>query len=245
MKKFEKLDRIELTSNDIEKITKWKVFHYDELKGKGELHFPIEEGLLVIKEDFSDIVSKEQLDFFGIDSLPYNEIMIYFKMNKVNIGMTCEMYIQESGKLDEAPTLIWTLDEEYLQTEKFKWKSGFKRLNLPEDVAQGQAKHHTALLIDLFTYMVYVSENVIEKKSSKTITKKGKGGKSKSRKVRISVTRYVFNHETNGERKYDRHTLGWTVRGHWRYYKKSGKQVWIEGYVKGDKKNVEGKTYQV
>ncbi len=43
---------------------------------------------------------------------------------------------------------------------------------------------------------------------------------------------------------YERHMLGWTVRGHWRTYQ-NGKKVWIKPHVRGDKDNVEGKVYRI
>jgi hypothetical protein len=46
------------------------------------------------------------------------------------------------------------------------------------------------------------------------------------------------------KRNYNRHTLGWTVRGHWRTYK-SGKKTWIKPSVRGDKDKITGKIYEV
>lgn len=238
-----KLDRIELSMKDIEKVSNWFAFHHKE----GEMiNFPLSEGLVVITDNFYDGLNLER---FNMD-IPYNEIIIHFKAHEGIFNASFDMYIQERAIPDEAPMLSWELDKDFFDSGKFKWKSGFKRAVLPDHLAQEQAKHHTRLTLEILTYMVNVTENVIEKKVTRTVKKKAKAKKglnAKKRSVKISVTKYQFDFEGGGEesRKYDRHTLAWTVRGHWRYYKKTGKRVWVKGYVKGDADNVEGKIYKV
>lgn len=45
---------------------------------------------------------------------------------------------------------------------------------------------------------------------------------------------WVDDDEGEGVRKYVRHTEGWDVRGHYRYYKKSGKTVYVKPHHKGN-----------
>jgi hypothetical protein len=245
--KLGKLDRIELSMADIDKISKWYEFHYDELKEKGEFNFPLEECLIVVQDDFIKGSGHEQKFKDNNLDIPYNEIMVHFKIEN-DFDIRFDLYIQEQGKLDDNPTLSWKLNNEYANTGKFTWTSGLNKINIPEELAQGQARFQTRVAIETFAYMVNVSENVIEKKQTRVYNKKAsakKGGKNKKRQVKISVNKYTFDHErSDSGRKYDRHTDGWTVRGHWRYYKKSGKRVWIPSYSKGDKRNVEEKTYK-
>lgn len=84
-------------------------------------------------------------------------------------------------------------------------------------------------------------------------TKKGKKGKKgKSNKTYIYKKVYKVldvekDEETVSEKRdYNRTADSWEVRGHWRHYK-SGKKVWIKGYVKGNTKDkpTEPKNYKI
>lgn len=81
----------------------------------------------------------------------------------------------------------------------------------------------------------YVAGN---SKSSSNNKKKNK----KSKKV-VIVKKYILaNVDYTPTRTYQRHIEGWEVRGHYRTLK-SGKKVWIKPSVRGNKKNIENKTY--
>jgi hypothetical protein len=60
--------------------------------------------------------------------------------------------------------------------------------------------------------------------------------------IRLNTEHIQLSEEE--KRYYERHKLGWTVRGHLRHYQ-SGKTVWIKPHVRGDKDNLEGKIYEI
>ena len=105
------------------------------------------------------------------------------------------------------------------------------------------------IVFDIFQYMTHKQDHVVQDKTNKVIKKKKKGKTTscnkKSNYVKIHSKKYTFdfNKKPTGI-KYKRHVESWTVRGHWRYYKKTGKKVWINSYVKG-RGNVKGRVYKI
>jgi hypothetical protein len=229
-----KLDKIVLKQSDIVKIGKWYEFHFDEMREKGVTNFPLEECLFeMMMNDLPSFLPKS-----------YVKQIVHFKLDKDNLNMFFDLFIGD----EDNPTISWVLDEGFLQEGKINWKSHLKSgIRIPDETAQETARFCTKVVFETFAYMTNVTENVVEKKMSKSITKKAKkkNKNNKNRSVKISVTRYEFDFERGeSQREYERHTLAWTVRGHWRYIKKTGKRVWVKGYIKGDTEKVEGKTYK-
>lgn len=118
-------------------------------------------------------------------------------------------------------------------------------------------EQHDTLLNDAITihasamaYMSYfqgVEELVEERTVRTTKSKKGKGGKKKSRVVNITKKVYKLTVPFDipkVKRGFNRHTDAWQVRGHMRKLK-SGKEVWVRPYVKGDKSKKEPTIYKV
>lgn len=257
---LDKLDRIELSMNDVDKVRKWYDFHSDEIREKGEFNFPFEECLIVLtngdkmlssltQDELDNYAKKSNVDKSIVENNPYNEITIHFKLDKHNFNMEYKIYVQEAGKTDDKPTLSWNVDSDFLKNGEVKWQSGLKNVLIPKDIALEQVKFQTLISFEIFAYMTNVTENVIEKKSSKQITKKGKsknGKVGKNRVIRIGVTKYIIDFDSKETgRKNDRHSLAWTVRGHWRYYKESGKRVWVKPHVKGQGESTDGKIYKI
>lgn len=58
-------------------------------------------------------------------------------------------------------------------------------------------------------------------------------------KKKITVERLNKQHQ-----EYVRRTAAWNVRGHSRHYK-SGKVIWVNSYIKGDKSQYEGEIYSI
>lgn len=110
----------------------------------------------------------------------------------------------------------------------------------------------------LMAYMEHYRE-VVEKKEIKHQNVKSKVNKQGKKKKKITyihntvyklaediVTDTLTTDEAEKKRSYTSPTDPFKVRGHWRNYK-SGKQVWVPGYVKNKKEDqqAEPKTYKV
>ncbi|TVX86118.1 hypothetical protein FPZ44_24115 [Paenibacillus agilis] len=101
----------------------------------------------------------------------------------------------------------------------------------------------------IFQYMNH-HKHIVESKivrTSKVKKAKHKSG-SKNRVVKLTSVEYRIDfakENTDEKRSYERKTESWHQKGFWRYYKKSGKTVWIAEQIKGSGKNIEPKTYKM
>lgn len=92
-----------------------------------------------------------------------------------------------------------------------------------------------------------ITQTRIHTKKIQSKKDKRKGKKPRVKLIRQNIIRLNTDHiQLTEEEKnhYERHTFGWTVRGHWREYQ-SGKKVWIKPQIRGDKSRVEGKIYEI
>jgi hypothetical protein len=102
----------------------------------------------------------------------------------------------------------------------------------------------------LMAYMAFykeVRERVQpEQKSFIAKVKKPRHGKSTKRVIRAHRIEYniSFPEEVAEPREFERHVESWRVRGHPRTYKKTGKTIFVQPYVKG-KGEITPKTYHV
>lgn len=226
---IDKIDRIMLSIEDVDKINKWHEYHFDEIKGSD---LPLEECLLVIKGFYDPYQNRHDM-----------EIGVHFKLERSKFNLSFKIY----DLSDNTMVLSYSLDDDWIESQRFNWTTSLENVKIPEKVAQEQARFFTKVSLETFHYMVHVSENVIEIKEQKTIQKKAKKKSSKTglRYVKINVNKYVIDFK-GGEpnRKNERHVLAWNVRGHWRHYK-SGKKVWIKPYPKGNKEDIESKIYKL
>jgi len=122
-------------------------------------------------------------------------------------------------------------------------------LNL-QDSIQDIITVHASLMAFMAEYKdsEQVKSEVQEVKTFKK-QKKNKKKASSNRIVKItkkSIFKINLEGVENKEKKQiERHTESWKVRGHWRNFK-SGKRVWINEYVKGNKEvNKVSKTYKL
>lgn len=112
-------------------------------------------------------------------------------------------------------------------------------------------KHSLLIVMSTLAYIsLYANEPiyVTPTRSRSAVTKKPRKGEKKARKVYINKKTYVVN-EVSGSlsgRDYEHRMEAWKVRRHPRTYK-SGKTIWIEPYIKGDKNKLtqEPTTYVV
>lgn len=232
--KFDKLDKIELNESDIAKITIWgSTINKDDF----DFNSPMQEGLIIINQSYN--FHGKNVDIKAIT---------YFKIH--DNGFIIKQY--DSSDMVE----ILSFDIDFDAIEKEKGNVGIvnvksKWLKSHKDDVMMQCNATMLLIINLFAFMTTVDEVVVSKKETKHITKKQKSKKaSKSnskRIVKVSTIRYTFNFDDSERehRVYERHVDGWSVRGHWRYIKKSNKWTWVRPHVKGDKENVSPKTYKI
>ncbi len=115
-------------------------------------------------------------------------------------------------------------------------------------------------IMDFVFNSIHSVLNRVEYKEKGSALKKSKGrtkqmlvNRDKRTGVSVSLTKLrtiIYENQQEDEKgsshSFVRHAKNWTVRGHWRTYKKSGKKVWVKAHVKGNiSKDVKGKSYQL
>lgn len=223
---IEKVDKIILTTKDIDKVNKWL-----SEQSLDSINLPLTEAFVIIKDLSGYGIVADMGNYFYLDEKTGDITLKIFDMK--------DMFMLVSA----------TIDEQFFQNGTIKINSRFH--NYTDEMAQNSAKATIRLVLDVFQYMTHRTEHVVLKEETKQYKKSSKNKKksnnNKSRYVKIKTSRYTldFEKEVNTDpRGYERHTDAWTVRGHWRYYKKSGKRVWIKGHVRGQGET-EGKIYKV
>lgn len=112
---------------------------------------------------------------------------------------------------------------------------------------EGQNEYNSSIIslhASLMAYMEYYSDkkeyvevnDVVQEKKKERHKKKG-GSKKRTSvvKIRKKVIKINVPQEATikDKKRYERKTESWTVSGHWRHMKKTGKKVWIPSYTKG------------
>lgn len=232
--KFDKLDRIELDENDVEKIMIWgsKV-----TKDEYEFKPPMEEGLILLHQHFN--MKGQKVDASAIT---------HFKIH--DDGISFKQY--DSEDMVELLSFDFTFNDELRGIDsngiinvKSKWS------DTHNEYVEKQCQATVLFILNLFGFFASVEDVIVANKQTKTLAKKQKSKKtSKSnskRIVKVSTIRYTFNFDDSERehRAYERHIDGWSVRGHWRYIKKSRKWTWVKPHTKGDKDNTSPKTYKI
>lgn len=217
---FEKLDKIIVTEEDFKKIFDWNVKNRSKFDS---LDVPISEGLVKYTQQVEDT--------------SYTQF-IYFCLNDKAI-------IKAYDGNDMKEMLSFEMNE---SNEMFSNIKSY--LKAPKEVIEESAKSCFLILFDILQYISNAPQFVKEVKEVRNVVKKQKSKKSsknnKTRQVKISTTRYTFDYsEEHAKRMYERSAELWSVRGHWRYYKSTGKRVWIKPHVKGTGENIEAKEYRI
>lgn len=219
---LEKYDRVIVSKEDMAHIIQWEEDYFKK-HGKGDnVDFPMSEGVIEIEQEH------EQLGINVVAST-------YFKVNEDIFE------VRQFTKGEEFFSFKIGGEENEFYDIKTNVRSASK-----EDIDRS-ARMTTYLIFCVFQYMSHMTRNVVESKELKSIRKKQKGKKAsknnRNRVVKLSVTKYTFNH-AEPTKSYERHVMGWNVRGHWRQLK-SGKRVWIKPHAKGDKEQIEAKEYRL
>ena len=226
LKTFHRLNKIVVNEDEFRKITEWV-----KSNNFKSIDFPFNECFVIINN-----ISYRRINFNA-------DLGIYFKLQDN------EMTVKQYDMKDFKEMLSAKIGEDFFTDGKMDIDAKIKSIEiLGKEHLEKTAILAIASVFDIFQYMTNKPENVVQSKSSRTIKKpsiKKTSRNKKSNHVKIHANKYTFDLSRNPTNtNYERYTEAWTVRGHWRYYKESGKRVWINAYTKG-KGEVEGKTYKV
>lgn len=220
---IEKLDRIVLTYEQYESINKWVEEHKPD-----KFELPFNEALLIL----------QGIEGWGVKA----DLGIHFKAEE-NGNAHFKVF-----DMSDMHTLVsFNADEDLITSQRFKITS---HGGGGDKTAQGMATSIFLITKDIFSYITNSPQTVVTEQELRQIKKtqksKKKTSNNKNRYVKIKTTKYTFDFERGDadKREYERKADAWTVRGHWRHIKKSGKMVWIKGHKKGSGET-EGKIYKL
>lgn len=162
---------------------------------------------------------------------------------------------------DEGSGIVW-FAAEMVGVKVVEWRSNLDDGDILDlrIAAEGEKKIGLSLLLArdntvakcvrkfraLMLFASYYKEEVERTKvvERRSIQKKRSGSGKRSNKRMLTVRKYFIDEEILSElpRKYERHTDGWGVRGHYRHYK-SGKTVWVRPYTKGELSKRDDREY--
>ena len=232
-KKYHKLDKIILSEQQLKSVSAWV-----EAQNFKSLDIPLQECLVIITGITNKLLSV---------SLSSG---IYFCMDGNSLSIS-QYYIDETNTLSEMFSA--KIGDRFFteQAMDITIKDDLIK-SLNKDEINKIANASILAVFDIFQYMTNKKSNIIKKKVTKTMNirkKRAKNSNKRTNTVKIHSNRYIFEYSPNladksSTRDYDRRTESWSVRGHWRYYKDSGKRVWIDGYTKG-RGDIEGKEYRI
>lgn len=224
---YQKLDKIVLTESQLKEISKWVALQKFET-----IDLPLKECFIIV----NDIKYKH----INLES----DMGIYFKSD--NNAITIAQYDMK----DFSPLFSAKITESFFSDGDFELTVFSKYIKMLSREYHKKVALTTILIVfDIFQYMTHKQDHVVQSNTDRLIKKKKKGKTTsrnkKSNYVKIHSKKYTFDFTRKPtERKYERHMESWTVRGHWRYYKNTGKKVWINSYIKG-RGNVKGKVYKI
>lgn len=249
LRDLEKLDIIEVTEEQIQKIQGWFECNYNEIY----LNYNKFEN--VFKEFVLKIISVSDNE----------ERFTHFQVNFMNI-YTHDINYELLFLFGQEIESFDALKEIYFGNKKYNRKDIIrihsKKINLDSIIEDGrtvkqffddQADTMLAIYFQILIYSQLNQQSIIRQTKTHTHKyqkKKDKrsGKKPKIKLIKQNIIRLNTDHIpelTEEEKKhYERQIAGWTVRGHWRTYQ-SGKKVWIKPQIRGDKHNIQGKVYEL
>ncbi|WP_261378529.1 hypothetical protein [Paenibacillus agilis] len=223
---YNKLNKIMLSNDDAVKILEWDSENH---KRFSSIEFPLAEGVLLLSG--------------------------YVEM--VNMNLTTGVYfkVESDGMLfaildwqTRTELASYKMDASMVETGKFSNVKVYQQ-GISDEQMEKDFKRQAHLVMAIFQYMNH-HKHIVESKivrTSKVKKAKHKSG-SKNRVVKLTSVEYRIDfakENTDEKRSYERKTESWHQKGFWRYYKKSGKTVWIAEQIKGSGKNIEPKTYKM
>jgi hypothetical protein len=228
---LEKLDKIIVNKEQIEDLVERAVNLNSE-----NIVFPLNEGLIIIEE-------KGNKNNHGLG--------LHFKIVDENKGC---MTIALNDLSSMRTNLKVEIDEEYYINRNLKSLKDYYGYGLGngEEKLYQVIRSSVKTVISVLDYMAAAKEEIIVTEESKPISKvqkkKKKSRGNKNRITYVTTKQYVIDYDKKSQeidkRNYSRQTEAWTVRGHWRYIKKTGKKVWVNAHKKGQG-DAQGKVYKV
>ncbi|NFL57788.1 hypothetical protein FDB60_01710 [Clostridium botulinum] len=234
LKDIEKIDMIDVSNQDIENIRNWCISNNDYLeKNYSKIKDPFEEVIILYQ---SNLIYKSGDIFY-----------IYFYDKKANdnpkyiYGFELNFEENRENMMRNKPITNIEFLESYKDVDRLNMQNNFVSQDL-------------MIISFIYSYLAFNQESII--KETRTHTKKVQSKKDKraGKKPKVKLIRqniitintdHIDEAPTEEEkREYERHIVGWTVRGHWREYK-SGKKIWIKPQIRGDKEHIEGKIYEI
>ncbi|MCY6958300.1 hypothetical protein [Clostridium brassicae] len=250
-----KIDIIMINNNELANIKFWCERNIELIKGNiNKMNIVFKEIIIKITNLDKDISSLGYYKFNNNNEVTEISANVYFKETII----PCISYFNLNIDFQKVLNIIYGkdfIDGNYIETFTNQWYY--------EEICKDSDKYNEYCIENLkdglrecFSILIYSQlnqESIITQ--TRTHTKKiqskkdkRKGKKPKVKLIKQNIIRLNTDHiptPTEEEMKhYERHTFGWTVRGHWRTYQ-SGKKVWIKPQVRGDKDKVEGKIYEI
>lgn len=243
------LDKIILNSKDIETITE----AIEKLIGNPVLASQVKstpislklKGLIEVTNDLRGVNEKMESILSGKGlNLSEHKTTFYYDLEGASIR------VGEVNTETETLKFLFTLDEKMEVKSKVLYDDTYKRKSnelLPNLIDLSRAMLLNALnfyqYTQLMTYLkqenaIYKKQTQIKQGKPKGMTKKEREREERRKRIRVSKPKVNYDYEEaqrEGEKRgYERHTEEWEVSGHWRFYKKSGKRVFVKGYKKGN-----------
>lgn len=214
---LDRLDRIVIRDKkEIDRLLAWRDQHKDLVR---EYKPVLKEGLIESK---------------------VNGISYYFEDN----FLFCRYKVFDNGKELMSFRILKYSNGHYRVMEQ----SYDTRRLLPSDV-DVNIQSVVTVHFSFMAYMEHYTEYITERRERSSKVKKGKGGnKNKNRTIKIGRRVYdvsVPSTVLTEKRTFNRRTEGWMVSGHPRTYKKTGKVVWINSYIKGDKSKINPRSFHI
>lgn len=224
---IEKIDQIIINDEQLSHIKEWVAEKKFE-----NIDFPFEEVVVIVKD----------MSWKGFNTKI--DTGVYFKSNEDTIT------IKQFDPIDNKILLTCTIDDNFVETKNMKIES--KYINYyKEEYFQKIGITLLLIVFDIFQYITKRERYIVETNIRKTIKKptKKSSRKSKNKKnyryIQSKITRYTISDSpTNNTFRNKKYTHSWRVRGHWRYYKSTGKKVWVNSYIKGEGQ-LKGSKYKI
>lgn len=224
--RYDKLDKVVLTAADLERLYEWAEARdlFNKPLGLGfDISFP--EAVIEIQTTVKGLVNLLHYEVVNQDGVQGVMFKFYFKQ-LLALGFMWFDDDKEIKILGYAQSDDWTAP--------------------PKDYAD----HWFQTFVILMIYMMEYREDVERVRRETTSVPNPKKKTHKGAKRSIKIGRHYINvpqtSHSSEPRPFERKVDSWRVKGHWRYYKKSDKKVWVASHIKGDKtKEPEGKVYKL
>ena len=223
----------------------------------------LKNNLGIYKEEISQLFLNEAFINIKKDNVIVDKILFSYSQENNGLTIICEnmfsdsvhgggFSIKEDGEIDVFGAMTKKEFELYSKlTGYLEFEDGMSEEQYVKSVINNLIIDYAAIILYIDFLSKYKKEFVTV--TTKAIeTKRNPKKKSKGRpkrkvnlikKITINSDAIRQYEKAHSEVVYTRHVDSWTVSGHFRTYKKTGKKVWVAPYVKGDPSKKKGKTY--